>query len=262
MRLAIMRPEEKIGESIEIAKCLGFEPICASPLKVKIVDSPDYDAFLQYAILGQIDIVIITSAIGARAMIELADKRGRRDDLIEALKRICIVTIGLETAKSIESMGIRVDMMPKTFSSEGVIEMLLSSSIKGKRVFLLRSDKGERKLVEKLRESHAEVTEIVIYSLVPDIEDPGLSKIIDALVAGDLNILAFTSPLSAKVFLDAAMTKYPERIISDALDRSIVAAIGEPTKRMLESCGVRVDVVPPRATFESLVHAIKSRIFK
>ncbi|MCQ5375421.1 MAG: uroporphyrinogen-III synthase [Methanomassiliicoccales archaeon] len=260
IRLAIMRPEEKIGESVEMAKSLGFEPICASPLKVKIVDSDEYDVFLQRVILGKIDIVIITSAIGARAMINLADKRGRKNDLIEALKRVCLVTIGPETAKSIESAGIHVDMMPKTFSSEGVIELLSAWSIEGKSIFLLRSDKGEKKLVEKLKEFHAEVTEIIVYLLVPDVEDPGLLKVIDALVAEDLDILAFTSPLSARVFLKAAMKKYPERIISDALDRSIVAAIGEPTKRTLESCGVRVDVVPPMATFESLLNAIKSRI--
>jgi uroporphyrinogen-III synthase len=255
-----MRPEEKIEEAVEIAKFHGFEPVCASPLKVRIVDSPDYDVFLHQAILGQIDIVIITSAVGARAMVELADKRGRRDELIEALERICIVTIGPETAKSIEGIGIRVDMMPRIFSSEGIIEMLLSSSIEGKRIFLIRSDKGERKLVEKLRECRAEVTETIVYSLVPDLEDPGLSKIVDAMVAGDLDILAFTSPMSARVFLEAAVRKYPEKVVNEALDRSIVAAIGEPTRRMLESSGVRVDVVPPRATFESLIHSIKSRV--
>ncbi|MEM2943892.1 MAG: uroporphyrinogen-III synthase [Methanomassiliicoccales archaeon] len=255
-----MRPKEKIGESIEIAKRLGFEPMIASPLRVEVVDSSSFDAFLESLFSGEIDFVIVTSAIGARAVIELATKRRKSEELVRVLNSVYMVAIGPETARALESAGIRVSILPNIYSSDGIAELMSSQSIAGKRIFILRSDRGEKKLVGELVKSGAKAVEVIVYSLVPNIEDPDLLKIIDAVVSRKLEVLAFTSPLSAKVFVDVALSRYREDVVFDALAQSFIAAIGNPTRMMLESYNIRVDIVPPEATFECLLQTIKKRI--
>lgn len=261
-RIAIMRPEEKMNESISLAKSMGFDPICASPLRVDIVDSHDFDEFLDLAINGMLDAIVLTSSIGVRALIQLAERRMRKVDFLALVRRMQVLSIGPQTARSLEGMGVRVDFMPETYSSEGILASLPKRWGAGKRIVVIRSDRGEQKLIGGLRKEGAEVSEVIVYCLVQVQDDPEVKALVAKGLAGEIDTFAFTSPLSAKTFLEAAEGLTSKQAVLDMLGRSIVAAIGKPTKEALEGGGVRVDVVPESAIFEHLLLAIKSVIDK
>jgi uroporphyrinogen-III synthase len=186
----------------------------------------------------------------------------RKVDFLALVRRMQVLSIGPQTARSLEGMGVRVDFMPEIYSSEGILASLPRQWGAGKRIVVIRSDRGERQLIGGLQEEGANVSEVIVYRLVQAQDDPELKALVAKGLAGEIDAYAFTSPLSARTFLEAAEGLTSKQAVLDMLGRSIVAAIGKPTKEALEAGDVRVDVVPESATFEHLLVALKDAIDK
>lgn len=255
-RIAIMRPEEKMEDSAALARKYGFEPVCASPLEVRIVDSEGFDSFLNRLKSGTLDAIILTSAIGARALLDLAEKRMKREELLALVSRTEVLSIGPQTSKSLESIGFHVHFMPRTYSSEGILRSISDGWAEGKRVAVIRSDQGDQKLIEGLVAEGAKVIEVVVYSLVPVTDSPEMRALLSETLAGRIDVFAFTSPLSARTFLDALGHAASKDKVQKVMGDAIVAAIGKPTRKALEAEGIGVDVIPPEATFDRLLAAV------
>ncbi len=251
-----MRPGEKMENSAALAKRYGFDPVCASPLEVRILDSEDFDTFLARLKGGTLDAIVLTSSIGARALLDLAERRMSREQLLALVSKTDVLSIGPQTSKSLESIGFRVQFMPRTYSSEGILRSLPDGWAEGKRVAVIRSDQGDQRLIDGLKAEGANVSEVVVYSLVPVTDTPEMRALMSETLAGKIDVFAFTSPLSARTFLEALEKAAPKETARITLSDAIVAAIGKPTRKALEAEGVRVDIVPPEATFERLLASV------
>lgn len=255
--LAVMRPREKMAESEEAAKAMGFETICASPLEIRTNDVPAFDQFLEDLEAGKADLVILTSSTGVASVLELASNRMLAGRFVELMRRTRIIAIGPLTAKAMKESGLKVSGMPDVYSSEGLVDMLGASA--GKRIYILRSDHGEGLLLSGLREAGNSVTEVVVYNLVA-VDSEKLDKLVDETVAGKVDVFAFTSALSAQTFIEAAGKKVPRDEVVKLLNSRLVAAMGAPTKEKLVAMGIEVHVVPSSATFQGMLEAIKASL--
>jgi uroporphyrinogen-III synthase len=234
---------------------MGFEPLCASPLKVEIGTSPAIASFFDRLIKGEIDVVVLTSSTGVESLVKLLELKGERDRATASLNGTTLVAIGPITANAMLKVGLVPSFVPKVYSSEGLVDELSGTSLKGARVALLRSNHGEAILEAGLKALGAVVDDIAIYCLVPERSNPELDHMIREALAGRVDAFAFTSSLSAETFIAAAELLSPRRI-RDILRCRTVAAMGEPTRRKLEAMGIKVDIVPSRSTFEDMLRAI------
>jgi uroporphyrinogen-III synthase len=225
---------------------------------VRTNDDGSIDALLNALRDDKADALVLTSSTGVEAMLEMADRRMDRSEFLNLLEGTTVVAIGPLTAKALEAAGIRVAATPSVHTSQGIVQ-LLRETAEGKSMFILRSDHGEPALISGLREAGAKVTEIIVYTLLPKGSD-ALSKLVEESMRGRIDAYAFTSSLSAETFLEAAVhTKSKEEVLN-ILGRSVVAAMGPPTRDKLESMGVKVDIVPASATFESMLIALSERM--
>lgn len=168
--------------------------------------------------------------------------------------RLC--AIGPATADALAAAGFTVDIVPETYSSDGLVECL-AGEVGGARVEVARSDHGSPTLLDGLTAAGAYVHETVLYRLTrPD--GSGVSA--ERAAADELDAALFSSSLTVEHFLDAAT----ERGIADraraGLEGAVVGAIGEPTAGTAREAGIAVDVVPEDAAFESLARAVVSRL--
>jgi len=200
--------------------------------------------------IKQGDIVIFTSATSV-------EECGRSPLFIGSMAGARIVSIGPGTTEALEHFGVAADSMPSEYSSEGIVAHL-RGSVTGKRVILIRSDHGSPVLDQGLAAAGADVTDFTAYSLRP--ADPKhLERILDAGSLGKIDVYAFTSPLSARAFIEAAENRSLKA--AEMLGKAKVAAIGRPTADMLNSLGIGVDVMPEKATFEDMIAVIKKTMF-
>lgn len=247
-----MRPPERLEESAELARRLGMEPVCGSPLIPVLNDTPAFDLFLNRLFAGEVKTLIFTSATGVGAALQLAGRRKRKEELLKNLRELDIIAIGPRTGMSLKRYGIEF-RLPPAFTSEGIVE-LISRSSPAKEIFVLRSDSGSGTLESGIRALGFELHEVIVYSLVKELK--GLDPIIEFTLKNDIDAFAFTSSLSATAFLEALVAGgwNPSQIMSGP----VIGAIGPPTRSTLESWGLTVDVVPRRATFYDLLISVRN----
>lgn len=167
-----------------------------------------------------------------------------------------VAAIGPKTAMALEDAGIAVDIIPETYTSEGLLEAL-ASTVNGATVEVARSDHGTEALLAGLKAHGAEVNETVLYRLTrPD--DAGTS--VTATLDGEVDALAFTSSLTVEHFLQIAQDQDRFEELRLALADVIVGAIGPPTADTAEAAGVEVDVVAAEATFELLINELTAEL--
>lgn len=245
--IAFTRPERRLAESVELAEKKGFKVLAALSLKIVHGDGADYIAAEKK--LRTADTLIFSSATAVEeCSVEWTD---RFQSLMKGKR---VVSIGPGTAASLQTRGIATDIMPSEFSSTGLVELFASDS-KSRSVFVIHSDRGSEILVDGLEKSGYEVGELIAYKLQKETNNPEIEKIRIAGKEGKIDVLIFTSPLSAESFAESMGDDLPE-IIS----KTRVAAIGNPTSSKLKSMGIKVDILPEKATFDYLLDAIKNNM--
>jgi uroporphyrinogen III methyltransferase/synthase len=239
--IAILRPDNRGEESERIARDLGFRPILAPSIAFSELPLPrDLPERIRRA-----DCVVFTSATGAEIAL-------RDDEVAELLGRSVLATIGPRTREALEERGLSVSVVPESFSSKGLASALAP---RFKRVLLLRSAKGSPELVDILEVAGVEVDEVHLYDIAPS-ADPRLDWLI---LRGRPDVFAFTSGSTAKNLIERAKDLGSEADLRERLARVKVAAIGPPTKAELARLGVRVDYVPEKYTFESMLEEIRRK---
>jgi uroporphyrinogen-III synthase len=260
MRVAVMRPGKRLLDSATIARELGLEPICASPVEIIVEDSNSFSRFIESASEGKVDAVAFTSASGVEATMELALARGRGDELLKILRSIDVMVIGLHTLAPLVKEGVEAAIMPDEFSSEGMVRDIPREMIEGRRIWILRSDRGSGVLPNGLRGSGGLVEEVAVYHLRKNLEGNDVIELLDMGKSGGIDGFAFTSSLSAKTILEAGRRRLGEEATMEMMKNAVVGAIGDPTRKSLEEEGVRVDTVPERADFRLLLMSIRDLI--
>jgi uroporphyrinogen-III synthase len=186
-------------------------------------------------------------------MVSLAERDGGslRDDFVAALGPINKLTRGPKPGAALRKLGLRADRVAVAPTTEGVIETLKSENLRGQRigVQLYGSDPNVR-LVEFLQGAGAEVSTVSPYVYADDVEDTQVEQLIDALLAADVDAIAFTSATQVRrLFQIARRREQGEPQLLSALARLKVAAVGPVVRDELVAYRVQVDLMPESSFF-------------
>lgn len=236
-RVAVFRPDDdRLADAVARLESLGVEPVADPLLAIEPTGAiPRSDA----------DFVILTSKTG----VELV--AGKWDP-----GNAAVCAIGSRTAAALEAAGWPADVVPETYSSQGLVDAL-DGQVGGRRVEVARSDHGSDILLEGLDAAGAYHHETVVYRLT---RPEGSGESVAMAAAGDLDAVLFTSSLTVEHFIDAAVERGERAAAINGVNAGLVGAIGDPTRRTAEANGITVDVVPERATFEALAEAAVDRL--
>ena len=214
---------------------------------IKIVPMPDY-AELDDAVshLSRYGWVVFTSVNGVRFFRQRLDALGLD---ARALGSVKVAAIGPATARAVEGMGIRPDLVPASYVAEGVAQAMLELGMKGQKVLLPRAAEARDVLPRALREAGAEVDVIAAYENVPS--DEHREQVMEALEAGTLDCVTFGSSSTVRNFLASIpldeLKKHPGVRF---------AAIGPVTADTMRSLGLNPDIQPEAFTIPALVDAV------
>ena len=87
---------------------------------------------------------------------------------IRELGKIKIAAIGSETARSISKRGLSVDLVPKKFVAESLIDEFKKRRINNTKILIPRAKGSRRILIDGLLKLKNDVKEIFVYeSLIP-----------------------------------------------------------------------------------------------
>ena len=163
-----------------------------------------------------------------------------------AFAGVKIAAVGPATASALLDRGLAVDVAPDRFVAEALLDALRDRrDVRGVRVLYAAAEGARETLQEGLDELGAVVDRIVLYRSVPDGE--GAAALRDRLIAGDIDLVTFTSGSSVNAFVDA--------VGDEAAKTAPAVSIGPITTAAARERGLTVIGEASQSTIAGLVDA-------
>jgi len=245
-RIAITRRREQAGVLREELTALGAEVIEVPTIEIR--DPASWEP-LDSAIgrLEEFDYLLVTSANGVRNFLRRLEACGRD---VRDLKGLIIGAIGPATAAEFAKTGVKVDVVPRAYVAEGLLEALGDRDLSGK-AFLIPRAKVARDVVPRvLMEKGARVEVVEAYETVVPEFPPGELR---RLLTPPLDAITFTSSSTASNFARLA----GENNVSELLRGVAIASIGPITSQTIRKLGLAVTIEAEESTIAGLVRAIE-----
>jgi uroporphyrinogen III methyltransferase/synthase len=164
-----------------------------------------------------------------------------------ALAGLKVAAVGPATAGALLEHGITVDLIPKRFVAEGLLEIMRDrNDIVGANVLYVTAEGARDVLPEGLSEMGADVTLIEAYRSIPD--GQGARKLARAIEAGKVDLVTFTSASSVNAYVDA--------VGDDLALRVPAASIGPQTSEALREAGIDIKHEAEESTIDGLIAAV------
>jgi uroporphyrinogen III methyltransferase/synthase len=246
-RIVVTRARAQAGElSVDLER-LGAEVLESPTIEIR---PPEDFGPLDAAIrdLGSFDWLIFTSVNGLEAFARRLAHHGL--DLRAVPRDAKIAAIGPATAEKIREVGLRVDVVPREFRAEALIEEVTGDSLAGQKILIPRARVAREILPEKLREAGAEVVVPPAYESVPSSE--GKDEVARRLEADEVDCVTFTASSTVENFVWAFGAKVATRLLAGTR----VACIGPITADTARKHGIRVDAEAREYTIPGLIEAV------
>ncbi|MGH0031775.1 MAG: uroporphyrinogen-III C-methyltransferase [Myxococcota bacterium] len=249
-RVLVTRSEDQAGDLSMALVSAGALPVVVPMIEMQPARDPaPLDAAL--ARLADYDALVFTSANAVRFTHARAVERGVDPAAFEGR----VLCVGPATADAALAAGFPVHHLPANrFDAEGVLALVREAfPARGRRFLLPGSASARSVLPDGLRADGGEVDAVVAYHTLPAAVDAGALRA--RLLAGELDVLTFTSPSTARHFLG-----HLDDASREAAGRCVVAAIGPVTADALRAAGLPPDVVSPSAGVPALVAALEAHV--
>lgn len=261
-RIIALPEARRATELSRLVEKLGGVPYSVPAVReIPRRDLGSANAVLDEIIAGRVDAVVFLTGVGTTAFLALADTRGLRPALLEALAHTLVAERGPKPAAVLRSAGIRIDVAAPEPTSESLLGALATRDWRGKTVAVQMYGDEHSPLTEGLASLGARVLEIPLYEwAMPDDEAP-LERFVDDVCGGRVDVVAFTSsPQVRHVFLVAErLGRAPELAV--ALNHTVITAVVGPVcAASLQAVGVTARIHAAKGTMGALIHAIADAI--
>ena len=235
--------------------------VVAQAPALRIVPLPD-DAELESATRSLLatppDLAVATTGIGFRGWMEAADGWGVGEALLDTLRLATVLCRGPKARGAVRAAGLVDAWSPPSESSAEVLEHLLQTGVEGKRIAVQLHGEPLPDVVEALRCAGADVVEIPVYRWVAPADLAPLDRLTDAVVAGTVDALTFTSaPAAASLLARAAERGLQSRLVEALRGPMLVVCVGPVTAAPLEAKDITT-VQPRRSRLGAMVRALEA----
>ncbi len=169
-----------------------------------------------------------------------------------AFSSALIAAVGPATVSALSARGLRADIVPATFSADGLVKALAEIPNKPINALVFRSQIGGERIADGLRSLGAAVREATAYRTL--IEDGSQSIARSAYSAG----------IDATTFTSSSTVKNMAKLLRGdtwAIGQGAVICIGPATAATAREYGIRVDAIADEQSINGMICEIV-RLFK
>lgn len=232
--------------------------VAPSMREVPLERNPAAFAFAEQLFAGKIDILILLTGVGTRALAETLETRYDRNALLEALQQCTIVVRGPKPAAVLREWRMRIDyQVPEPNTWRELLQLLDDQApVGGKTVAVQEYGQPNPELYDGLTQRQARVVPVPVYRWeLPEDLEPLLSAI-RSTISGEFDLLVFTSAHQLRNVLAAAESIGARDAWLSAAQKCVIASIGPTASETLEGAGLRPDIEPDHPKMGHLSVAI------
>lgn len=246
-RILVTRPRAQASRFAALLREHGAEPVEVPTIQIA---PPASWAPLDRAIaaLSSYDWLVFTSVNGVQAFFS---RLAQQPSPPAPAPRPKLCAIGPATADALQTHGWQVEVMPREYRAEAVVEAMAALPLEGRRLLLCRAAVARDILPRALAARGAQVDVVEAYRTVlpADGFDPEVRQ---RLTRGDIAVVTFTSSSTVTNF--AALMG--EADLPQLLRHTVVACIGPVTAATARAYGLAPAVVATEYTIPGLTRAL------
>jgi uroporphyrinogen-III synthase len=255
--IAITEARRSVELANLITKLNGTPYVAPSVREVPKKDRGPARAVLEAICGNEIQLIIFLTGVGTRAFLALAEEVGRRESLLQVLKQMFVVARGPKPIAALREAGVRIDFVPEAPTSEGILSGLAQRSLQGTGVAVQLYGEENPFLVDGLKRRGAIVHEIPLYDWALPVDREPMIRLIRDLVAGTIDVIAFTSSPQIKNLFEVAQQLTMREQLAKALRQNVtVAVVGTVCEATLAAERIRPAIQSEKPTMGALIHAI------
>jgi len=250
------RRAEELGALLERR---GASVIQGAALRIlSLPDDTELAAATRSLIDTPPDITVATTGIGFRGWVEAAEGWGLGEALLDALRAGTLLCRGPKARGAVRAAGLIDAWSPASESSAEVLEYMLTAGVDGKRIAVQQHGEPLPDMVEALSCAGAEVVEVPVYRWVAPADLAPLDRLTDALLAGSVDALTFTSaPAAASMLARAAERGIQDQLISALRGSVLVVCVGPVTAAPLQARDIPT-AQPKRSRLGAMVRTLEA----
>lgn len=246
-----------------------FERRGASVLRIPLItifDAPEQGPVVQWLrefINDTPDYFIVLTGEGLRRLRAVAVRQQLESQFRDALQRTCKICRGPKPGRALKEMGLQADVHGAAPTTSGIITTLDSLPLEGRRVAVqLYGEDPNTMLRLYLRQRNLASCDMVApYIYASDSDTERVKALIQALAAGQIDLLAFTSQPQVHRLFDVALKHHLHAELSAGMRQVKIAAIGPIVSEALKAHGCQVDVMPAKSYFMKPLVTAAEQIF-
>jgi uroporphyrinogen-III synthase len=247
--------------SSELARLVekhGGIPVCVPAVRESReldIDLSTVDALVSAIVTGRYDFVVFMTGVSVSLLFDLAERLGRRADLVAGLGGVTTVCRGPKPTAALRGFGVTPTLTARAaFTSAEVIDVFANIDVSGRRVLLFHYGERSDSLAETLLARGAALDEQWLYRWrLPD-DTAALERLIGGILNGEVDALAVTCQIQIRHLFQIAERLGVDHDLVEALnDHVVVAAVGPTCHAILQVHGVQVDVMPDHPKMGPLI---------
>jgi uroporphyrinogen-III synthase len=246
--IGITRDEESARDFVNKVESSNGKAIALPTISLVPKDSGVILQFLDLVKAKRHDYTLFMSANAVNMVFDVFDKMKKTDDAVSTLNHTKVVAVGPHTKQALENHNVTVSMMPKKYSSYGVIQLFTEEDARNKKIIIPRSSASTNYLAKSLSNMGMIVDELHVYDVKPA-EHGKWSEFMKMLTEGKIDCMVFTSASSVNSFFEVAVVYEKEERLREMLNSIKIIAIGPFTNDALVEVGVKA-VVADEHTIE------------
>jgi uroporphyrinogen-III synthase len=258
--LRVLSLESRRAKEVEkLIRTYGGEPIVVPSMReVGLESNQQALEFAKKLLEGSYDLVIFMTGVGVRAMLEIAQTRFNREEILTALRKVKIAARGAKPASVLRELKITVDVTseePSTWHEVlQAIDAAYGDSLRQMHVAVQEYGASNPDLLAELSCRSRELTKVPVYQwALPEDLQP-LRECVLGLLNGMVDVVLFMTAVQIIHLFRVAEQMGVHEQLREALRKTVVLSIGPTTSEELEHYGIEPDFEPSRPKMGFLVN--------
>ncbi len=236
----------------------GSAAVSASLREVPLSENPEAVDFAHRLISGQIDVVVLMTGVGTRQLVAQVERHVSKERFLAALSDVTTVVRGPKPLSVLREFNITPTVrVPEPNTWREVLKTIDQQvQVSQQTVAVQEYGLPNASLVAGLEARGAKVVPLKVYSWDLPVDTRPLEANLRAIVAGERDVLMFTSAHQVVNLLRVAERLGLVNELRKAIPRCVIASIGPTTSEMLRDCDIEVDIEPEHGKMGHLVQAV------
>ncbi|HET9868254.1 MAG TPA: four helix bundle protein [Nitrospira sp.] len=264
--LRVLSFESRMG--VEMARLIqrhNGQPLVVSALREIPIPLQDNSAVFRFGvklILNQLDILILMTGVGTKALLEILQTRYPLAEIIDALKKTIIVTRGPKPLAILKTLGVEANItVPEPNTWHDVIATLdYYRPVQGLKIAIQEYGVSKPDMIQDLQKRGADVFSVPVYRWALPEDTAPLHSAITEVVNGRIDAMVITNAAQVDHVMQLAEQDQKTELFRESCKKIVVASIGPTASEGLKHYDLPVDFEPSHPKMGVLVKELSERI--